>query len=159
LNSWSVPKRSGRRYTAVLANYILHHIVELESLLEGVAAAIGSSGVLITADMIGRNGHMRWPEALGIITALWGTLPEKLKYNHQLRVTDHAFNNWDCCRDGGFEGVRAQDILPLLVNRFHIEKFLAAGNLTDVFCDRLYGPNFDPGVPAHTQWWRTPLFR
>jgi hypothetical protein len=126
--------------------------VELESLFEGVSTIIGSSGVFLTADMIGRNGHMRWPEALDIITALWDTLPDELKYNHHLRVTDHTFNNWDCCRDGGFEGVRAQDILPLLVSRFHFEKFLAAGNLTDVFCDRLYGPNYDPNVPAHTQF-------
>jgi hypothetical protein len=152
LNSWSAAKRSSQPYTAVLANYILHHIVELENLFEGVATAIGSSGVFLTADMIGRNGHMRWPEALGIITALWNTLPDELKYNHHLGITDHAFNNWDCCRDGGFEGVRAQDILPLLVSRFHFEKFLAVGNLTDVFCDRLYGPNYDPNVPAHTQF-------
>jgi hypothetical protein len=152
LNSWSAAKRSSRHYMAVLANYILHHIVELESLFEGVATAIGSSGVFLTADMIGRNGHMRWPEALGIITVLWDTLPDELKYNHHLGVTDYTFNNWDCCRDGGFEGVRAQDILPLLVRRFHFEKFLATGNLTDIFCDRLYGPNYDPNVPAHTQF-------
>ena len=152
LNSWSAAKRSSRHYTAVLANYILHHIVELERLFEGVAAAIGSSGVFLTADMIGRDGHMRWPEALGIITALWDTLPDELKYNHHLGITDCAFNNWDCCRDGGFEGVRAQDILPLLVNRFQFEKFLAAGNLTDIFCDRLYGPNYDLNVPAHAQF-------
>lgn len=152
LNSWSAIQRSSRHYTAILANYILHHIVELESLLEGVAAAIGSSGVFLTADMIGRNGHMRWPEALSMITALWDTLPDELKYNHHLGVTDHTFNNWDCCRDGGFEGVRAQDILPILVNRFHFEKFLAVGNLIDVFCDRLYGRNYDPDVPAHTQF-------
>jgi hypothetical protein len=152
LNSWSAAKRPNHHYTAVLANYILHHIVELENLFESVAAAIGSSGVFLTADMIGRNGHMRWPEALGIITALWDTLPDDLKYNHHLGVTDDTFNNWDCCGDGGFEGVRAQDILPLLVSRFHFEKFLAAGNLTDVFCDRLYGPNYDPKVPAHTQF-------
>lgn len=152
LNSWSTAKRSSRYYTAVVANYILHHIVELESVFEGVASAIGSSGIFLTADMIGRNGHLRWPEALGIITALWDTLPDELKYNHQLGVVDRSFNNWDCCSDGGFEGVRAQDILHLLVSRFHFEKFLAAGNLTDVFCDRLYGPNFDPNVPAHTQF-------
>jgi hypothetical protein len=106
----------------------------------------------ITADMIGRNGHMRWPEALSVVTALWDTLPDELKYNHHLDVTDHTFNNWDCCHDGGFEGVRAQDILPLLVSRFQFDKFLAVENLTDVFCDRLYGPNYDPNVPAHTQF-------
>ena len=39
-----------------------------------------------------------------------------------------------------------------LVRRFHFEKFLAAGNLIDIFCDRLYGLNYDPSVPAHTQF-------
>jgi hypothetical protein len=95
---------------------------------------------------------MRWPEALSIIAALWDTLPDEFKYNHHSGVTDYTFNNLDCCRDGGFEGVRAQDILSLLVSRFHFEKFLAVGSLIDVFCDRLYGRNYDPAVPAHTQF-------
>jgi hypothetical protein len=38
------------------------------------------------------------------------------------------------------------------VSHFHFEKFLAAGNLTDIFCDRLYGPNYDLNVPAHAQF-------
>jgi hypothetical protein len=32
LNSWSAANRSERHYAAVLANYILHHVVELERL-------------------------------------------------------------------------------------------------------------------------------
>lgn len=149
LNSWSLPESSRNSYTAVIANHILHHVVELEGLFAKVALAVGDTGVFLTADMIGRNGHMRWPEAIAILNPLWDTLPDVLKYNHVFRKTDRVFNNWDCSSNG-FEGIRAQDILPLLVQRFHFEKFLAFGNLPDPFCDRCYGPNFQPDVPAHT---------
>jgi hypothetical protein len=152
LNSWSPAAAAGQRYTAVLASHILHHVVELESLFDNVAVAIGDTGVFLTSDMIGRNGHMRWPEALALVNALWETLPKPLRYNHISGQTDDAFQNWDCCSPGGFEGIRAQDILPLLVKRFRFEKFLAFGNLPDMFCDRMYGPNFDPGIPAHTRF-------
>jgi SAM-dependent methyltransferase len=152
LNSWSHAASPGDPYTAVLASHILHHVVELENLFANVAVAIGDTGVFLTTDMIGRNGHMRWPEALALVNALWDTLPEALRYNHISGKTDHAYVNWDCCSPGGFEGIRAQDILPLLVQRFQFEKFLAFGNLPDVFCDRVYGPNFDPGIPAHTRF-------
>ena len=151
LNRWSHAESSGGTYTAVLAHHILHHVVELEALFANVAAAIGNTGVFLAADMIGRNGHMRWPEALTLLNALWDTLPDSLKYNHVFRETDHAFNNWDCSSKG-FEGIRAQDILSLLVQRFQFEKFLGFGNLPDMFCDRFYGPNFDPSLPAHTQF-------
>lgn len=149
INSWSLPPSSGGAYTAVIANHILHHVVELEALFSNVAAAIGDTGVFLTSDMIGRNGHMRWPEALAIVNALWDTLPDELKYHHVFHETDAAFRNWDCSV-AGFEGIRAQDILPLLVQRFQFEKFLGFGNLPEVFCNRAYGPNFDPAVPAHT---------
>jgi SAM-dependent methyltransferase len=152
LNSWSHAGSSRDLHTAVLASHILHHVVELEALFANVAVAIGDTGVFLISDMIGRNGHMRWPEALALVNALWDTLPEGLKYNHSFRETDYAFKNWDCCSLGGFEGIRAQDILPLLVERFRFEKFLAFGNLPDVFFDRVYGPNFDPGIPAHARF-------
>jgi 2-polyprenyl-3-methyl-5-hydroxy-6-metoxy-1,4-benzoquinol methylase len=150
LNSWKQTGSSGEPYTAVLANHILHHVVELEALFANVAAAIGDTGVFLTADMIGRNGHQRWPEVLSLVNALWETLPKTLKYNHVFCETDEVYKNWDCCSPGGFEGIRAQDILPLLLQHFQFEKFLAFGGLPEAFCNRDYGPNYDPAVPAHT---------
>jgi len=150
INSWSPLGSSTGAYTAVLANHILHHVVELEALFDSISTVIGSTGVFLNADMIGRNGHMRWPEALVLVEALWDTLPETLKYNHAFEETDITYRNWDCCSVGGFEGIRAQDILPLLVQRFQFEKFLGFGNLPEVFCNRAYGPNFDREIPAHT---------
>jgi hypothetical protein len=91
--------------------------------------------------MIGRNGHMRWPEACEQIARLWSLLPDTYKYNHQLSRLEETFDNWDCSKEG-FEGIRAQDILSLLIESFEFEYFLAFSNLIDVFCDRSFGHNF-----------------
>ena len=126
----------------VMANHSLHHIVELELLFERVRTAIGREGYFLVCDMVGRNGHMRWPEALEIIHSIWKTMPDRYKFNHQLNRFEELYENWDCSTEG-FEGIRAQDILPLLVKTFHFESFAAYGNLPDIFIDRGFGHNFD----------------
>jgi SAM-dependent methyltransferase len=138
-NAWE----PSAKYEAVLASQSLHHVVNLEALFEAVHRALDPSGALIISDMIGRNGHRRWPEALGIVQQFWQELPEPYRYNHQLRTLDIEYPDWDCSTKG-FEGIRAQDILPLLIERFQFQFFFAFANVIDPFVDRSYGPNFDP---------------
>jgi hypothetical protein len=95
--------------------------------------------------VIGRNGHMRWPEAYRLINLMWQFLPPEKRLHTILKRVDEQFYNHDCSTQG-FEGVRAQDIPPLLVKYFHFETFYAFGKLIDVFTSRGYGPNFDPKV-------------
>ena len=52
------------------------------------------------------------------------------------------------CSHEGFEGIRAQDILPLLIQDFYFETFVAFGNIVNVFVDRSFGPNFDLSAAA-----------
>lgn len=137
-NSW-VPDRV---YDGVLANQSLHHVVNLEGLFDAVAASLRPSGRFVTSDMIGRNGHQRWPEALAIVQQFWTELPDAYRYNRQLRRHEEVFQDWDCSAEG-FEGIRAQDVLALLVQRFDFEDFLAFGNVIDPFIDRGFGPHFD----------------
>jgi len=133
----------------VMAHHSLHHMVPLEQIFENVRQAIGKDGYFLSCDMIGRNGHMRWPEALAIVHDLWRTMPDRYKYNHLLSRYEELYDNWDCSGEG-FEGIRAQDILPLLVKNFHFESFVAYGNLPDVFVDRAFGHNFDTTNPEDT---------
>ena len=142
-NDWQPP----HRYDAVLANQSLHHVVALESLFTAVSRAIGTDGDFIVSDMIGRNGHMRWPEALAIVQEFWRELPPAYRYNRQLQRQEDLFMDWDCSVEG-FEGIRAQDILPLLIQRFGFRFFLAYGNAIDPFIDRSFGHNFD----AAAEW-------
>jgi SAM-dependent methyltransferase len=129
-------------YAAVIANQSLHHVVGLEGLFDAIARAIGQHGVFATSDIIGRNGHQRWPEALAIVREFWRELPKEYRYNLQLQRREKTFRDWDCAREG-FEGVRAQDILPLLIERFDFDFFFAHSNLIDPFIDRAFGPHFD----------------
>ncbi|MCU0753507.1 MAG: class I SAM-dependent methyltransferase [Xanthomonadales bacterium] len=137
---------TGSRYDAVIAIQFLHHVVALETLFEQIRGWLVPGGRFLVDDMIGRNGHMRWPEAEAEIRRLWSTLDARYKYHHLHQVVNHEFVNWDCSLTG-FEGIRAQDIVPALLQAFHFDHFIAFGNLIDVFIDRPYGPNFDPGDP------------
>jgi SAM-dependent methyltransferase len=138
-NTW----RPALRYDAVIANQALHHVSALEHLYDAVAAALAPGGRFIVSDMIGRNGHQRWPEARAIVDQFWAELPPQYRYNRQLGRREDRFMDWDHSV-AGFEGVRAQDVLPLLVERFHFEMFLPFANVIDPFVDRAFGYNFDP---------------
>ena len=137
-NRWQ-PKQ---KYDAVMANQSLHHVLKLEHLFDAIKAALVPEGLFITSDMIGRNGHMRWPESLKVVHEFWRELPESYRFNRQLRRHETLYKNWDCSSEG-FEGIRAQDILPELLKRFHFKLFIAASSVVDIFIDRGFGHHFD----------------
>jgi len=143
-NRWA---GSDRRFDVVLANQCLHHVVELESLFDRIPQWLNSDGTFITSDMIGRNGHQRWPEARQIVDRFWSELPESYRYNQQLKRQEDQFMDWDCSTEG-FEGIRSQDIMPLLLERFGFERFIGFGNAIDPFIDRSFGWNFN----AEADW-------
>lgn len=132
-----------RDYDIVMANQSLHHVLKLENLFDSVRNSLKDDGRFVISDMIGRNGHMRWPEALEVVHEFWRQLPGGYRYNHQLQRYEDLYENWDCSKEG-FEGIRSQDILPLLSERFSFEFFLGFGNVIDPFVDRAFGPNFWP---------------
>lgn len=138
-------------FAGVMAHHSLHHILDLELLFGIIKNNLAANGRFLTADMIGRNGHMRWPESLVFIRNIWNKLPRKYKFNHQLNKYDDYFDNWDCSNEG-FEGIRAQDILPILVNMFSFEVFYAYGGLIDIFIDRGFGANYNPSDINDTQF-------
>jgi|GEM_PF-1000162 len=137
-NHW----RPNQVYATVMANQALHHVVELENLFDEIKRCLHPNGLFVTNDMIGQNGHMRWPEALEAMTPFWRELPRQYRWNHRFKRHEEEYINHDCSGEG-FEGIRAQDILPLLVDRFDFDTFAAFGNIVNVFVDRLFGPNFD----------------
>jgi SAM-dependent methyltransferase len=134
-------------YAAIMANQSLHHMVELERIFDTVRRAMASDGRFLVSDMIGRNGHQRWPEALKIVREFWSELPGHYRHNLQLNRTETNFLDWDCSSEG-FEGIRSQDILALLHQRFHFEVFLPFANVIDPFIDRSFGHHFD----AEAEW-------
>ena len=138
LNEW----KPEAEYDAVIANQALHHVLHLEDLFAKVKASLKPQGRFVISDIIGRNGHERWPEALEIVHEFWRKLPPSYRYNHQLNRYEELFENRACSGES-FEGIRSQDILPLLVEHFQFQLFLGFANVIDPFVDRSFGPNFD----------------
>lgn len=136
-NKWT----ASRLYTGVMANQSLHHVVGLEHLFDEVKSMLNPRGYFVVSDMIGRNGHQRWPEALEALHRFWQELPSEYRYNVQLSRHEELYENWDCSISG-FEGIRSQDILPLLIDRFNFRLFIPFGNVIDIFVDRGFGHNF-----------------
>ena len=138
-NTWV----AGKKYDGVMANQSLHHVTSLEHLFDQINKALHDDGSFVISDMIGRNGHQRWPESLAIVNKFWKELPKNYKFNVLLnRLEDNEYENWDCSTES-FEGIRAQDILPLLLKQFECEKFIGFGSAIDIFVDRCFGHNFN----------------
>lgn len=137
-NAW----RADKPYAGVMVNQALHHMLKLEDTFDEIRRCLAKGGYFVTSDMIGRNGHQRWPEALAAVREFWKELPPAYRYNRPLRRQEDQFMDWDCSMEG-FEGIRAQDILPLLLPRFHFPVFIAFANVVDPFVDRSFGHNFD----------------
>lgn len=138
LNEWN----PAHEYDAAIANQTLHHVLKLENLFAQVKRCLKPTGYFIISDMIGRNGHQRWPEALEIVHEFWRRLPPSYRFNRKLQRYEELYEDCDCSGEG-FEGIRSQDVLPLLSEYFHFQFFLAFGNVIDPFVDRAFGFNFD----------------
>jgi SAM-dependent methyltransferase len=134
------------RHHVIICRQFLHHVVHLEALMVKLKQAMAPHALFLVDDMVGRNGHMRWPEAQVLVEELWAELPEQYKYHHLHGVTNKSYKNWDCSITG-YEGIRAQDILPLLLENFQFDTFIAFANVIDIFVDRPYGPNFSVDNP------------
>jgi len=133
-------------FDVIIANQCLHHVLALEHLFDTIHQALTENGVFLVSDMIGRNGHMRWPEALDLLNDVWQQLPDRIKHNRLLNRFEKNYINHDCSTSG-FEGIRAQDVLPLLVERFHFNLFIPFANIIMVLIDRPFGHNFDINKP------------
>jgi SAM-dependent methyltransferase len=146
-NSDSIPRDAN----IVIVHHALHHFTALEQIFENIHEILRiNSGTLVIADMVGRNGHMRWPESLHAIRKIWRGLPLEKRTNNQLNQTWSEFENWDCSSEG-FEGIRSEDILKSLFKFFEINKSYFWGGIIDPFIDRGFGGNFDPTNEADVE--------
>jgi SAM-dependent methyltransferase len=131
------------RIDAAMANHSLHHMVDLEGIFKSVYDNLADHGIFVTSDMIGRNGHMRWPETRLFVDFFWPFLSSQQRNNVLLRRREIEFIDHDCSGES-FEGIRSQDVLPLIIRQgFKAWKFLGCGGMIDVFVERCFGHNFD----------------
>jgi len=139
LNQVSLPHAA---YDLIIANQCLHHLTALEYISVELSSALKTGGALLTSDVIGRNGHQLWPEALDEMQHYWKQLPRRLRRDRALGGAPKVFINYDHSA-GGFEGIRAQDVLPCLLENFDFETCIAFGCLAIAVVDRRFGWNYD----------------
>ena len=144
MNTWRADEEAS--YSVIIANEILHHICELEWFFQSARSALAPGGKLLTRDMIGRNGHVCWPEAKAVVDQIWEHMPERYRYDHIFKRRFDQYPNRDCSTEG-FEGIRSQDVLELLLENFHFERFVAYGGVIERFTGRAFGHNLD--LKAH----------
>lgn len=137
-------------FDIILANHSLHHFVELEHIFNEVNKCMTDKSFFIINDMIGRNGHMFYENTFLFCNAIWDLLPKELKYDNFSKKYFHKLIQWDCSKDG-FEGIRAQDILPLLDKVFKFKDFVPFAAITNKFVDRDFGHNFDLNNYLHKE--------
>lgn len=134
----------------VVANQFLHHVVGVDRLIGRLAAMIPPHGALLSHDVIGRNGHRLWPNALRVVQEVWPTLPNSKKIDPEGVIVDPYFDV--DCSAYSLEGVEAERILPALLEHMQPEVFVAFGGVVLAFIDRRFGRNFDPNNPEDREF-------
>ena len=79
LNTVALPPGA---FDLVFCHAALHHVIELEALADQIKRTLRPGGVLITVDVVTRNGYLMWPETREVVQAIWKTLPVKFRLNH-----------------------------------------------------------------------------
>lgn len=129
-------------FDVVVLNQCLHHFSALEDVFETIKNITKIDGIVVTNDVIGRNGHQLWPEVQVHVDAYWARLPERLTKDKTLGGFRQQYIDHD--HSGiGFEGIRAQDVLPLLCQNFYFDSFIVYGALVIPIVDRRFGWNYD----------------
>jgi 2-polyprenyl-3-methyl-5-hydroxy-6-metoxy-1,4-benzoquinol methylase len=129
------------QFDLIIANQVLHHIVMLEGLLDSCHDALKDDGLIMTRDMIGKNGHQSWPEAREVVDHIWSKMPDKYKGTARTGKFAEVFPNEDFSKSG-FEGIRSQDIMPLIIERFGYSHFYSFGGIVERFINRSFGKNY-----------------
>jgi SAM-dependent methyltransferase len=112
------PDALAGRYDAVVCVSGLHHIVELERVLDVVGRVLRPNGELwVVGEAIGRDGNRLWPDALETVDGIFAMLPERYRRNATTGRVDERFPN-DDLSTASFEGIRSEEIESLLLARF-----------------------------------------
>jgi SAM-dependent methyltransferase len=143
---------SGEKWDVILCVSGLHHVVELERLVEYCHRSLNPEGEFWSiGEYVGQNGNRLWPDARAKANEIFGELPEQLRLNRHTGCVDLEIPDNDCSV-GCFEGIRSAEILSIL-DRWFLRVDVYQRNC---FLWRLvnlaYSDNFNLHRPEHRQW-------
>jgi 2-polyprenyl-3-methyl-5-hydroxy-6-metoxy-1,4-benzoquinol methylase len=127
LNTVQLPAQT---YDVVYAHAALHHIFQLEHVLNQIKQTLKPGGLLITYEYIGPS-QMQFPRReLELADSFLKLIPERYRKLQRRKGTkDEAFRfSLDAMnRSDPSEGIRASEIVPLIASRFEIKHFRYVG--------------------------------
>jgi len=146
LNTTRLPPAT---FDVVFCHAALHHVIELESLADQIKQTLRPGGVMITVDIVTRNGYLMWPETREIVQPLFKTLPVRFRLNHTAYNAPLIDDDiWEADTSvSGMECARSEDILPVINQRFAAHSFVPYFGLSRRFFDTMYGPNYNLAEP------------
>lgn len=127
----------------IIVNQFFHHVTELETFCASLRASLAPRGLLLTSDIVGRNGHRLWPDVDAEVQRFWTGLPPEKRFDRYFGSVQEHYRSIDHAAYSN-EGVRAQDIVRCLLAEFDFELFLSFAGAIMPFIERRAGFNFDP---------------
>ncbi len=104
----------GAAYDLVLANAVLHHIANLERLLDAVRGCLAPGGLLVVFDYVGEPKFQWSDRRRAVVEALLALAPPGLSRPGPVRPPSLSAVQ----RDTPFEAIRPEAVLPALHARF-----------------------------------------
>lgn len=136
-------EHSGEKWDVILCVSALHHIVELEKLIKFCHDSLTENGEFWSiGEYVGRNGNRLWPDARAEATKLFRQLPEQYRLNRHANQLDSELPDNDFSV-GCFEGIRSEDIEPVLDRWFHPADVYRRNCFLWRLINLAYSDNFD----------------
>ena len=98
------------KFDLIFANAVLHHIINLEHLYEQIRLGLSEHGIFQLVEVVGMNRKLIWDENEKVANALLDLVPDRI--TRKIRLTAGF-------AEKGMEGIRQEDILPPLREKFH----------------------------------------
>ncbi len=127
----------------IIVNQFFHRVHDLGALCRSLRASLAPDGVLASSDIIGRNGHMLWPDVAAVVDAAWNDLPDEKRMDHHFGRVQTRYQPIDHAAYCN-QSVHAQDVVERLLETFDFELFFTFGGAIMPFLERRVGFNFDP---------------
>ena len=133
-------------YDAVYAHAALHHVFQLEHLLDQIKQTLKPGGLFVVYEYIGPS-QMQFPRRdLELADIFLKLIPERYrKLQRRKGIKKEAFRlSLDAMNSSDpSEGIRASEIVPLIASRFEIRHFRYVGGTLLLLVFNEIAGNFD----------------
>jgi len=145
---------SGEKWDVILCVSALHHLIELEKVIKFISKSLNDDGEFWSiGEYVGRNGNRLWPDARYAADTFFAELPKKYRLNAHSGKIDQSIPDNDYSV-GCFEGIRSEDIEPLLDRWLQPEDVYRRNCFLWRLINLAYSDNYDLNCSADLDWIR-----